>query len=501
MKRVFFLFIFSVFFFSLPGFSQDDSNSLMKQAETAQSNREYVKARYLYLQAYKKFANEGNYEKAADCGVNVSALYHRENFYKEAFDMLRTTDMLIATGEQQTRKSLKSLHYPVTKERLRMYIKLRNSAKASDQLNILENIAQSSESDELKNDFLYTQANYYYTFGMTSKGDEAINKLISTYKEQKDYDKISECYKTLISFARQANNAGLVAKAYDKYIVWADSAKAYAAQEKYDALKKQYDESQTIIDDKDSSLSAKQYIIIGLCVLVAILVGVLIVGAVVLMRFILLTRKQKKTIAIANEHNELKTQFIRNISAQMEPTLDTLDGTQPGVRALKEFSTHIQELSELENSLTEPYPMEEKNVATFCESVADKIRDKVKPGVTVAVNAPKINVKINPEKLEQVLLHLLNNAVIYTPEDGKITLEFKKRGAHSHQFIVSDTGCTVPEELRENLFKPFTEIKDLTKGDGLGLPICSLIATKMNGTLELDKEYTKGARFVLNLHP
>ncbi|MDR4011738.1 ATP-binding protein, partial [Bacteroides sp.] len=52
----------------------------------------------------------------------------------------------------------------------------------------------------------------------------------------------------------------------------------------------------------------------------------------------------------------------------------------------------------------------------------------------------------------------------------------------------------------ENIFKPFTEVKDLTQGDGLGLPICSLIATKMNGSLTLDSSYNKGARFVLELH-
>lgn len=69
--------------------------------------------------------------------------------------------------------------------------------------------------------------------------------------------------------------------------------------------------------------------------------------------------------------------------------------------------------------------------------------------------------------------------------------DFKKRGAHTHQFIISDTGCGIPEEQRENIFKPFTEVKDLTQGDGLGLPICSLIATKMNGSLTLDSSYNK----------
>ena len=367
-------------------------------------------------------------------------------------------------------------------------------------MNKLEETAKAARNDSLSNDFLYTQADYYYTFGMNSQGDAAFKKLIEQYKQQKNYAKVDECYKTLISIARKANNAGLVARTYDKYIIWTDSVKALTAQDELNIVKKKYDESLATIQEKDDSLSAKQYIIIGLCILAAILAAALAIGAVILLRFIMLTRKQKKAISIANEHNELKTEFIQNISSQMEPTLDTLDPKLPGVQALRAFSGHIQELSELENSLSEPYEVQEKNISTFCESVMDKVRGKVQEDVTLTVNAPKLNVKINPEHLERILLHLLENAAEYTPAGGKIWLDFKKRGAHTHQFIISDTGCGIPEEQREDIFKPFTEVKDLTKGDGLGLPICSLIAAKMNGSLTLDGSYTKGARFVLELH-
>ena len=109
----------------------------------------------------------------------------------------------------------------------------------------------------------------------------------------------------------------------------------------------------------------------------------------------------------------------------MEPTLDTLDASLPGVKALHTFSNHIQELSELESTLSEPYEMQEKNISTFCESIMDKIKGKTQEDVTLAVNAPKLNVKINPEQLERILLHLLENAAQYTPAGGKIWLDFK----------------------------------------------------------------------------
>lgn len=472
----------------------------MKQAQESLAKKEYIKARYLFLQAYNSFASQEKYAPAVECGVNASALYHRENYYKEAFELLRSAEQLVGTGEQKLQKSLPNLRFHITKERLQMYINTKNPSRAKEQLNKLGEAAQAAKSDSLNNDFLYTQANYYYTFGMNSQGDTAFKKLIEQYKQQKNYAKVDECYKTLIGIARKANNAGLVARTYDKYIIWTDSVKALTAQDELNVLKRKYDESLATIQEKDDSLSAKQYIIIGLCILAAILAAALVIGTIILLRFILLTRKQKKAISIANEHNELKTKFIQNISAQMEPTLDTLDPKLPGVQALHTFSGHIQELSELENSLSEPYEMEEKNVSTFCENVMDKIRGKVQEDVTLTVNAPKLNVKLNPEHLERILVHLLENAAEYTPAGGKIWLDFKKRGAHTHQFIISDTGCGIPEEQREEIFKPFTEVKDLTQGDGLGLPICSLIATKMNGNLTLDSSYTKGARFILELH-
>jgi signal transduction histidine kinase len=218
------------------------------------------------------------------------------------------------------------------------------------------------------------------------------------------------------------------------------------------------------------------------------------------MRFILLTRKQKKTIRLANDSNALKAKFISNISAQLEPTLQKLDSSIPEVKALLDFSHHVQTLSELENTSNDAIEYEEIQIPQFCEGLMNEIRDKVKKEVNLTVNAPKMSAKINQEYVSHILLHLLNNAAEYTPEGGNIWLEYKKRGPKTHQFLVSDTGEGIPEEKREDIFKPFLEIRDLTTGDGLGLPTCKQMALKMNGDLDIDPNFTKGTRFVLDLH-
>lgn len=500
MRKTITLLLLAAFIMCGHTYAQNRGKDLMKQAETSLAQKEYVKARYLFLQAYSAFAQQGDYADAVKCGVQTSALYHRENYYKEAFNVLRGAEQVILSDTKQSSSSMATLRFPITKERLRMYIKLKNLARAQDQLGQLEELAKTAGNDSLSNDLLYTQATYYYTFGMNQQGDQAFGKLVAQYNSQKKYDQVKECYQTLIGIGRSTNNSALVSRTYENYLNWSDSVQALIARDDYNALKAKYDESQATIQDKDSSLASRQYIIIALCVLAAILAAALVLGAIVLLRFIALTRKQKKAIETANQHNELKTQFIQNISAQMEPTLAKLDAANPSVQALHTFTAHIQELSDLESNQSQPYDMEERNACTFCEDLIEQIKPLAAEGVTLTVNAPKLSIKISPEPLEKLLLHLLRNAAAYTPAEGKIWLDYKKRGAHTQQFIVTDTGCGIPEDQRENLFKPFSAVRDLTQGDGLGLPICALMATRMNGSLSIDPAYTKGTRFVLELH-
>mgnify|MGYP000871821775 CR=1 FL=1 len=72
--------------------AQNRADELMEQARENLTKKEYIKARYLFVQAYNAFAAQEDYDKAVQCGINASALYHRENYYKEAFELLRGAD-------------------------------------------------------------------------------------------------------------------------------------------------------------------------------------------------------------------------------------------------------------------------------------------------------------------------------------------------------------------------------------------------------------------------
>lgn len=499
-KKFIFLFLSMFFCCVLVNAQEEQKSELQQRAETEDAKNNIANARSLFIRAFDDYVGKGQINSAVGCGTKATALYYKENNYKEGFELLRRVDQAISAEERKNNANMSALHYLVTKERLQMYIKMRSTARALEQINTMESQVQTANDDNLMNDLLYNKAIYYYTFGQTTQGDAVFKEMASKLTAQKEYDKIDEIYQTLITNGKKSNNANLVAQTYSNYVVWKDSVNAMKLADETGILKNQIAENEAIIAEKDSSLGTRQLIIVALLVLAGALAAALVVGIIVLLRYIILTRKQKKAIKLSEDNNALKAKFISNISAQLDPTLEKLDSRIPEVQALLDFSQHIQTLSRLENMSNATAELEDVQVNQFCEEMVGEIRNKVKSGVEIVVNAPKMSAKIHREYLSHILRHLLHNAAEYTPEAGHIWLDYKKRGAHMQQFVVTDTGCGIPEEKIDDVFKPFLEIKDLCAGDGLGLPICKEMAKKMNGDLEIDPKYTKGTRFVITLH-
>ena len=482
MHKLFSILFVSMLFCSLTAWAEESKKSqLHQQAESIDTKENIAKARSTYIHAFNDYANRGEIALATECATKATALYYRENYWQEAFDLLRRADQTISASKLTTPERA-SCHYWVTKERFQMYMKMHRSEPAKEHLNSMDNQANLSGDEALKNDLLYSKTIYYYTFGMTAQGNATFKEMVNKLTASKEFDKVDEVYQTLIANGRKSNNASLVAQSYSNYLAWKDSTDAIKHADEMKALKDQIAANEAEIAEKDSSLTTRWAFIIGLLILAGALAAVLVLGAVVLMRYILQTKKQKKIIELANDSNALKAKFISNMSAQLEPTLKKLDNRQPEVQALLDFSKHVQTLSELENSDAE-LEMEEVQVHQFCEELMNQIRGTEQNEVQLVVNAPKMSALVYRPYVSHILTHLLKNAAEYTPAEGKITIEFKKRGQHKIEFHVSDTGSGIPEE----------------KGDGLGLPTCKQMALKMGGDLTIDTEYIRGTRFVLEL--
>jgi signal transduction histidine kinase len=111
-------------------------------------------------------------------------------------------------------------------------------------------------------------------------------------------------------------------------------------------------------------------------------------------------------------------------------------------------------------------------------------------------------VRADEEKLRQILLNLLSNAIRYAPPGSEIGIRAERRAEDAVEIIVSDTGPGIPEEHHETIFEPFVQLdRDLVKSDGvgLGLAVSRDLARGMGGDLYVVKGTARGATFALSL--
>ena len=117
--------------------------------------------------------------------------------------------------------------------------------------------------------------------------------------------------------ARLGNNTTLMEQAYKGLMSWNDTVKQLTAKDALGALQQKYDESLQLIEEKESSLYTRQYIIIALLVVVAALAIVLVLGGLMLARLTLGNRKLKQIIETTKAHSEQQAAFIQHIAEQM----------------------------------------------------------------------------------------------------------------------------------------------------------------------------------------
>ena len=107
-----------------------------------------------------------------------------------------------------------------------------------------------------------------------------------------------------------------------------------------------------------------------------------------------------------------------------------------------------------------------------------------------------LSVRGNHERLRQILLNLVSNAVKFTPNGGRVTLAASRAGDRV-RMSVSDSGIGIPDEQLERVFEPFFQVDQGTKrsyaGIGLGLAIARDLARAMDGDVRIESQLGKGS--------
>jgi PAS domain S-box-containing protein len=224
----------------------------------------------------------------------------------------------------------------------------------------------------------------------------------------------------------------------------------------------------------------------------------------------------------AERLNRLKSDFLASMSHELRTPLHTILGFAelleeeaegPLNDKQRRFLHHIQEDSEhllgLINDVLDLSKIEAGAMSLRIEhiSLADAIADALnairsraamKSLTLESQSTLTESIAVDPMRLKEVFYNLLGNAVKFTPEGGKITLEAQESG----QFVrvtVADSGIGIPPDELEQIFEKFYQVGFATsgvrEGTGLGLAICKRLIEMHGGSIWIESEPGSGSRF------
>ncbi|MDJ0715717.1 MAG: histidine kinase [Prochloraceae cyanobacterium] len=178
-------------------------------------------------------------------------------------------------------------------------------------------------------------------------------------------------------------------------------------------------------------------------------------------------------------------------------------------QARKQFqimSRMIEDLLEASKSMNgklhvKPHPL---SLQSLCQEIVTHFKERLKAkSQTLETDLPQDVPKVyaDEELVRQAIVNLLDNALKYTPEKGKIKISILHRTAQKVQITVSDTGPGIPEETKDRIFEGHFRLKrDENKdGYGLGLSLCRKIIGAHYGQIWVDSIPDEGSCFHFTL--
>jgi two-component system phosphate regulon sensor histidine kinase PhoR len=213
---------------------------------------------------------------------------------------------------------------------------------------------------------------------------------------------------------------------------------------------------------------------------------------------------------VANTSHELKTPV-----AAIQAAAETLrDAVRQDPRAAGRFAEQLHQdalrlsrivadlldLSRLEAELPSLAPVRLDQLAA---QEAERVREQAgRAGVTIEVRAEPVRIQGSAEDLALLVRNLLDNAVRYSPDGGRVKVDVDSRDGKA-LLSVRDTGIGIPSRDLPRIFERFYRVDRArsreTGGTGLGLSIAKHVAEQHGGRIEVESELGRGSEFRVHL--
>jgi len=235
-------------------------------------------------------------------------------------------------------------------------------------------------------------------------------------------------------------------------------------------------------------------------------------------------RVQERTVELIHA-NQVKDEFLANMSHELRTPLNGILGFTENMLegvygelferqkyALQFVQTSGEHLLELINDILDisrieagkfEFHLEEVDVNQVCElslAFINQLAFKKSIIVEYSSSNTKFTVFADPRRLKQILINLLNNAVKFTPEKGRIKLEVQEIvSQNALRFSITDSGIGINIEDISKLFKPFVQLDSglsrQYEGSGLGLALVKKMVEMHGGRMQVQSEPGLGSCF------
>ncbi|EAD2052979.1 two-component system histidine kinase PnpS [Listeria monocytogenes] len=223
----------------------------------------------------------------------------------------------------------------------------------------------------------------------------------------------------------------------------------------------------------------------------------------------------------------VRSEFVTNVSHELKTPVTALkgfaetllDGAMYDEMLLKKFLTIIKEesdrlhrlimdilaLSRIEQNpvpenveLVEVDEVIEQSARTIFEMATEKNIQVIIPEKTI----PSVTIETDRDKLQQILINLLSNAINYTPVDGKVEVKLIEQEAEAI-IEVTDNGIGIPAKDIDRVFERFYRVDKARSrhsgGTGLGLSIVKHLVENCGGRIEVESQEEVGSTFRVTL--
>jgi signal transduction histidine kinase len=235
----------------------------------------------------------------------------------------------------------------------------------------------------------------------------------------------------------------------------------------------------------------------------------------------------------AEAANIAKSAFLAAVSHELRTPLNAILGMseileeeihgpineqqQAAVRTIQQSGEHllaliddILDLNKLDLATTKAEPISLNIAPTSITNLCQTSLDSIAPAARAKLLHLELNVQSDlvdgqwdEQRIRQVLINLLKNAIKFTPQGGKIMLEAFQDTPESMQISVTDTGIGIESGKIDRLFQPFVQLDSALNrkypGTGLGLALVQRIVELHGGKVEVNSAINVGSCFTVHL--